>query len=186
MSYPMMIWNADHPEAEVQCASNVLAEIGDLALSGYRRYAWGGVEIGGVLCGKIEPGMIRVCSMRLAECEHHYGPEFHLSENFCKALEHLLAGAASDQSLAGLTPVGWYHSTSRRDLSLSDHARGLFHRFFPDPCQIALLVQRSKRDPLSLALFVRDSRGRVELHSPAREFTLESSEYPRSAAATAE
>jgi hypothetical protein len=63
--------------------------------------------------------------------------------------------------------------TSRRDLGLSDHARAFFHRFFPKPWQVAMVVKRSKDDPLSIGFFVRESHGGVELHSPVQEFTLE-------------
>ena len=170
---PMITWRGDGGTPEVQCAARVLAEIAELAMSGYRRYPWGGVEIGGVLFGKIESGMVHICAARPAECEHHYGPAFDLSAKDCEAFERLIAAAEGDEELAGLTPVGWYQSTSRRDLDLSDHARALFRRFFPEPWQVAMVVKRSKGEPLSVGFFVRDPHGGVELHSPAQELTLE-------------
>lgn len=170
----MIVWHSDGAVPEVQCDPKVLAEITGLALRGYLSYPWGGVEIGGVLFGRNESGAVRICAARPAECEHHYGPAFELSEKDCTDFEPLLRAAQTDQELAGLTPVGWYQSTSRRDLGLSDHAREFFQRFFPEPWQIAMLVTRSKGNPLSVAVFVRDSDGRAELHSPAQEFTLDS------------
>jgi hypothetical protein len=169
-----IVWRGNVAVSEVRCTAGVLAEIAELALSGYRRYPWGGVEIGGVLFGKNDSGAVRICSMRPAECEHHYGPSFELSAKDCEAFGNLLTLAESDAELAGLTPVGWFQSASRRDLGLSDSARAFFHRFFPDPRQVAMLIVRSKRDPLSVAFFVHGSQGAVELHSPAQEFTLES------------
>jgi hypothetical protein len=170
---PLIVWRGAGAVSEVRCDAGVLAEIAELAMSGYGRYPWGGVEIGGVLFGKNESNGVRICATRPAECEHHYGPAFELSTKDCDAFEGLLKLAESDGELAGLTPVGWYQSTSRRDLGLSDHARGFFHRFFPDPMRVAMVIIRSKRDPLSVAVFVHDSKGGVELHSPAQEFTLE-------------
>jgi hypothetical protein len=167
----MIRWHGKGAVPEVQCAAGVLAEIAELAMSGYRRYPWGGVEVGGVLFGKKESGSVHVCFARPAECEHYYGPAFDLSKKDCEAFEHLLTAASEDEELAWLTPVGWYQSTSRRDLGLSDHARTFFQRFFPEPWQVALVVKRSKRDPMSVGVFVRDSHGGVELHSPAQEFT---------------
>ena len=82
----MITWRGDGGTPEVQCAAGVLAEIAELAMSGYRRYPWGGVEIGGVLFGKIESGMVHICAARQAECEHHYGPAFDLSAKDCEAL----------------------------------------------------------------------------------------------------
>jgi hypothetical protein len=126
-----------------------------------------------VLFGKNELGRVYICSVRPAECEHHYGPAFDLSEKDCEAFEHLLTVAAADEELAGLTPLGWYQSTSRHHLGLSDHARAFFHRFFPEPWQLAMVVKRSKRDPLSIGIFVHDAHGGVDLHSPVQEFTLD-------------
>lgn len=179
-------WRGDDPVSEVHCEAGVLAEIAELALSGYRRYPWGGVEIGGVLFGKNELGVVRICSTRPAECEHHYGPAFDLSTKDCATFQNLLNTAESDAELAGLTPVGWYQSTSRRDLGLPDHARSFFHRFFPDPRQVAMVIVRSKHDPFSVAIFVHDAQGTVELHSPAQEFTLDILRRQRENSDTAE
>jgi len=54
-----------------------------------------------------------------------------------------------------------------------------FHRLFPHPSRVAMLVIRSKRDPLSVAFFVHDSQGAVEVHSPAQEFTLDILRYTK-------
>jgi hypothetical protein len=169
----MITWRGHGGTPEVQCAASVLAEIAELAMSGYRRYPWGGVEIGGVLFGKNESGIVHICAARPAECEHHYGPAFDLSTKDCGAFEYLITAAAGDEELAGLTPVGWYQSTSRRDLGLSDHARAVFQRFFPEPWQVAMVVKRSKDNPLSVGFFVRNAHGEVELHSPVQELTLD-------------
>jgi hypothetical protein len=169
----MIVWLGSGAVPKVQCNVRVLAEIAESAMGGYQRYPWGGVEIGGVLFGKNESGTVYVCSARPAECEHHYGPAFDLSTKDCEAFEQLLNASDTDGELEGLTPVGWYQSTSRRDLGLSESARASFQRFFPEPWQLAMVVARSRRDPLSIAFFVRDARGRTELHSPAQEFSLD-------------
>ena len=168
-----IVWRGAGEAAEVLCAVGVLAEIAELAMSGYRRYPWGGVEIGGVLFGKKESETVHISHFRPAQCEHHHGPAFELSEKDCDAFQRLLEGAAQDEELAGLAPAGWYQTVSRRDLGLSEDARTLFHRFFPEPWQIAMIIGRSKQDPLSIGLNIRDSHGRVEMHSPAQEFTLD-------------
>jgi len=169
----MIVWRGVDPAAEVQCAAGVLAEIAQLAMNGYRRYPWGGVEVGGVLFGKTESGTVHISSFRQAVCEHHYGPAFDLSEKDYDAFEHLLVDAETDEELNGLVPIGWYQTISRRDSGLSDQARAFFHRFFPEPWQVAMVVKRSKQDPFSIGIFVHDSQGRAEMHSPAQEFMLE-------------
>ena len=169
-SASLIVWCGHGATFEIQCAAGVLAEIAEIAVSGYSRYPWGGVEIGGVVFGTREAGAVQIHSFREAECEHHYGPAFHLSKKDYDAFEDLLAAAATDEKLARLTPVGWYQSVSRHDGGLSEHARALFQRFFPEPWQIAIVVRRSKQDPISVGVFVHDSHGGVELHSPVQEF----------------
>ena len=178
-----IVWRGAGEAAEVLCAVGVLAEIAELAMSGYRRYPWGGVEIGGVLFGKKESETVHISHFRPAQCEHHHGPAFELSEKDCDAFQRLLEGAAQDEELAGLAPAGWYQTVSRRDLGLSEDARTLFHRFFPEPWQIAMIIGRSKQDPLSIGLNIRDSHGRVEMHSPAQEFTLDALQQRQSRSA---
>ena len=174
-----IIWHDDASALEVRCDARVLAEIAEAAMSGYRRYPWGGVEIGGVLFGRAEQGTVQIFSFRPAVCEHHYGPAFELSENDQPGFENLLNAASSDVALVRLKPVGFYQTISRNELSLSEHSRGTFQRYFPEAWQIAMVVKRSKRDPLSVGIFARSSRGGVELHSPPQEFALDGSQQPQ-------
>jgi proteasome lid subunit RPN8/RPN11 len=142
-------------------------------MSGYQRYSWGGVEVGGVLFGKKEPDAIQIYSFRPVDCEHEQGPSFELSERDMEGLDRLFAGVRSNEDLNGLVPVGWYHSVSGRELSLANCDRALHDRFFPQPWQLAMVLLRSKKDPLSIGLFCRDSNGSLEPHSPQREFAIE-------------
>ncbi len=150
-------------------------------MSGYYRYPWGGVEIGGLLFGKIEAGAVQIYSFREAECEHQYGPAFELSQKDEETFGRLLATATEEQRV-GLTPVGWYLSVSRRDVSLSDHAMATFQRFFPSPKQIAMVLKRSKNDPFSVGIFRSGARGKVELYSRTQEFTLDNLRRPQPSA----
>ncbi len=151
----MSIWRGKGASPNVHCSSSVIAEIAELAMNGYRRYPWGGVEVGGLLFGRKESETVYVCAIRSVECEHHYGPAFELSEKDCESLTRQMEAAASDEELGELTPVGWFQSTSRRDVHLSEHTRTFFIRFFPEPWQVAMVVKRSKLDPLSIAFFGR-------------------------------
>lgn len=172
-SSPAIVWRGRGAVSEFRCEASLLLEIVELALSGYGRYPWGGVEIGGVLFGKRESEIVQVHAFRSADCEHQYGPAFDLSNKDYEAFENLLAISPADQDLAGSIQVGWVQSVSRRDLGLSPHARKLFDRFFPEPWQVSMVVKRSKDDPASIGLFLHDSRGGTELYSPAQEFTLD-------------
>ena len=181
-----IVWRSTGAVPELRCSVEVLADIAELAVNGYRRYSWGGVEIGGVLFGRQEAGIVYISHFRVAQCEHRYGPSFDFSDEDSEAFEQLLASAVNDEELSRVTPVGWYHTVSRDDLGPSEHARALFRRFFPHSWQVTMVVKRSKQAPLSIGIFVRDSRGRVELHSPAQEFTLDSLQQSKSRAAVPE
>jgi len=108
----------------------VVDRLAELVMSGYQRYPWGGVEVGGILLGKKESDTIHVYSFLPADCEHEHGPSFELSKRDMEGLDGLLPGAGSDEELKGLVPVGWYHSISRRELSLAKCDQALHVRLF--------------------------------------------------------
>ena len=166
-------WPSSGSFPAVRFLPEILAGLAELVMSGYQRYPWGGVEVGGILFGKKEIDAIHVYSFLPVDCEHEHGPSFELSNRDMEAVDRLLAGAASNEVLNGLVPVGWYHSISRGELSLSDHDRKLHDRFLPQPWQLAMVLQRSKKYPLSIGLFCGGSHGSLEPHSPQREFAIE-------------
>ena len=157
----------------VRFSPEVVDRLAEVVMSGYQRYPWGGVEVGGILFGKKDTDAIHVYSFLPIDCEHEHGPSFELSNRDIQAVDHLLAGAASNEELNGLIPVGWYHSISRRELSLAKCDQALHERFFPHSWQLAMVIQRSKQDPLSIGLFCGGSHGSLEPHSPQREFAIE-------------
>jgi general secretion pathway protein A len=170
---PLVEWHGNARFPAALYPPEVLEGLTELVMSGYQRYPWGGVEAGGILFGKKESDAIHVYSFQSVECEHEHGPSFELSKRDLESFDRLLAGVASDQTLNGLVPVGWYHSISRRELSLANCDRALHERFFPHSWQLAMVLQRSKKDPLSIGLFCGGSHGSLEPHSPQREFAIE-------------
>lgn len=169
----MIEWHSDHKLPVLHCLALVLEELAELAMGGFRRYPWGGVEAGGVLFGLNEPDGVHIHAFRPFECEHEYGPAFELSAKEFESFGRLLASAASDEGLHGFSPVGWYHSVSRRELSLSDHDRALHARFCPEPWQVAMTLKRSRKDPLTVGFFCARADGSLSAHSPPREFAVE-------------
>lgn len=150
----------------------MLESLTELALSGFRLYPWGGVEVGGILYGTNEPDGIQLHAWRPFECEHEYGPAFELTAGDFGRFERLLASAGQEQTLSGLVPVGWYHSVSNRELILSDYDRELHGRFFPQPWQIAMILKRSKRHPLVVGFFHADAIGSLKPHSSQQKFAI--------------
>jgi hypothetical protein len=74
-------------------------------------------------------------------------------------MRELLANYSEDAGLAGLVPVGWYHSHTRGGLSLSATDIELHHRYFPEPWQVALLLQPRDARPTRVGLFLREPDG---------------------------
>ncbi len=129
---------------------------------GYRRIPHGGIEIGGVLFGRIENESVRIEAFRPIECEHASGPSFLLSEHDVAKLREQLTASASDPKLQGLEPVGWFIAHTRSALEMNDHEAALFHEFFPGQGNIMLLVKPERFQPTRFAFLVRGKDGRLE------------------------
>jgi general secretion pathway protein A len=171
---PSVTWHSNDKCPVIHCPAPVLEDLAEIVMGGFRRYPWGGVEIGGVLFGLNEPDGVHIRAFRPFGCEHEHGPALELSATDFENLGRLLASAASDEGLRGFIPVGWYHSvSSRRELSLSNHDRALHARFFPEPWQIAMTLKRSQKDPLMVGFFCTGAGEALSAHSPAREFAIE-------------
>jgi len=119
--------------------------------SGYQRFSWGGVEIGGILVGSRDLAQTRITNFLPVPCTHESGPSFDLSLADKEKLRASIAGCARD----GLEPVGWFHSVSNRQELLSPADRALLAEFFPDPRHFAVVVRRSRQDEPVLTLFTK-------------------------------
>lgn len=153
----------------VEYANGVLDEIRIRAAEGYQRMRHGGVEVGGVLFGNRTDGVLRILAVRPIECDHARGPRFVLSTRDEAGLAEMLASHADDSALAGLEPVGYYHSHTREEICLSEADMKIFNRFFPLPWQVALVVRPANLAPTRAGLFLRDANGAA---SECREFQL--------------
>ena len=153
----------------------LIDELNDLVMVGYRRYPWGGVEIGGILFGKKDADGVRILAHRPIDCEHDQGPSFELSSRDLDRLQRQLA----DDFPQGLVPIGWYHSVSRGDAGLTAHDLSVHGRFFPEPWQIAMVLRRGKTEPVAHGFFVRREDGSVAKVSAAPFSSTEIAEAPR-------
>ena len=163
------------PAAVVEYALPVIQEIQALALEGARS-GFSGVEVGGVLFGKREDRKIRILTFRPLAGNYSLGPHFATSEEDLSALQDLLEQAPKIRKLRGLEPVGWYRSQLDGDLALADRDLQIFERFFPDPSQVAVLLQASEYAPTRVRFYFCSRDGGAPQQSSYREFTLESAE----------
>lgn len=154
----------------VEFSADALREILTAALDGFLSFPFGGLEVGGVLFGVREGNLLRVVTSRPVACEHSFGPGYTLSERDQEGLRQLLEDAA-DPSLAGLAPLGWYHSHTRGGLALSAADVELHDRYFPQSWQVAMVLLPRYSKPTRIGLFGRAADGALPA---APEFEFES------------
>ena len=111
-------------------------------------------------------------AVRPIPCEYAAGPRFVLSARDQAALRDLLHAPSQDAGLAGLAPVGWFHSHTRSEISLSAGDVELFNRFFPQPWQIALVVRPAVLGPSRAGFFFREAGGAIRADAGGRELQL--------------
>src|SRR5438128_7375952 len=167
----LTIWRADSHPITIEYCPAVLDEIRLHTVDGFNRVPHGGVEIGGILFGSRDGDTVRVLAHRPLACDYASGPSFTLSPADEHALERLLA--TMDDELAGLQPVGWYHSHTRSAIFLSARDLEIFDRYFPEPSQIALVVRPANLEPTRAGFFFREPDGSVRNASSYGEFVLQ-------------
>jgi proteasome lid subunit RPN8/RPN11 len=158
-------WQAEGCPLAVEYSLDSMDGLRAEAVEGLFRLAKGGLEVGGVLFGERNDGLVRILATRPMACQHASGPAFVLSEKDEADLKAMIESAASDPELSGLVPVGWYHSHTRSGIALSDKDLEIVRRHFPEPWQVSLILHPAKTAPTRAGFFFRAFR--------SREFTLE-------------
>lgn len=166
------VWSVEGHSVRVEYWASVLEEIRAAAVSGYCQFPRGGVEIGGILFGRLEPGVTRIVAHRPVACEYKFGPSYQLSEKDEQAFAEALQAPASDALLAGLEPIGWYHSHTRSAVCLTEQDLELHNQHFKKPAQVALVVQPESFGPSRAGFFFREADGSIRAESSYGEFAL--------------
>ena len=171
-------WAADGTRLVICYSYAVIDEIRLDVTEKFLSIPRGGIEVGGVLFGKIAGDRITILARRPLAIEYKNGPSFVLSEEDEDNLLRLLNTCCSDPSLEGLEPVGWYHSHTRSELFLSLEDAAIHDKFFPGLRQVALVVRPVKFQPTRAGFFVRDDDGVIRADAGYREFYLEPDAKP--------
>jgi hypothetical protein len=148
-------WSDPETGMQVSYSLPLFHEIDFQVNEGYRRIPHGGVEIGGVLYGRVSGKAVTLEAFRLIDCEHASGPSFLLSERDLAQMRITIQGASSDQELQGLSPVGWFIAHTRSPLRMSQREIELFEQFFPEPGRVTVLVKPEKFKPTRFAFLLR-------------------------------
>jgi hypothetical protein len=106
------------------------------------------------------------------ECEYALGTTFALSGKDHARLAALLDEGCDDLRIQGWEPIGWYHSHTRSEISLSDRDVDIHNRYFPDPWHVALVVRPHAMQPMRAGFFFREANGSIHADSSYSEFLL--------------
>ena len=133
----------------VRLARALLTTLVENAEAGYRKMAWGGVELGGILLGKRGDGpaaAVTIAEAPGSACEHEFGPSFHLSARDVE-------GLATQLAEVGAGKVVGYWLTSSRDLSLTAETIAIIDRYFFQPWQVVLVLLRGRNVPTKVCVY---------------------------------
>ncbi len=102
-----------------------------------------GAEIGGVLLGHAEESdgtTVYIDDFEVVQCEYRNGPTYQLSETDLARFDETLERWKPETSHA-LHPVGFYRSTTRDSVALTDDDLGLFNSRFPSASDVILQIK---------------------------------------------
>ncbi len=154
-------WDVPGAEFKIIYSLPLFHEIDFAVNEGYRKIPHGGIEVGGVLFGRMDSESVRLESFRPIHCEHASGPSLQLSEKDLARLAQQLSDAASDAELRSLQPVGWFLAHTRSPLELTETEAKQFERFFPGPHKVTVLVKPERFQPTRFGFLVRGLNGEM-------------------------
>jgi proteasome lid subunit RPN8/RPN11 len=166
------VWQASGCAIRIDYSRVIMEELRLATFDGLNRMGYGGVEIGGVLFGVRDSDAVKILAHRPLACEYAFGPTFTLWDNDRRALAKLLTLPKTDNNLAGMQPVGWYHSHTRSEIQLSEKDLQLFQQYFPEIWQIALVLRPYRFEPVRAGFFFREPNGAVQAASSRLEFIV--------------
>lgn len=141
-------------------------------MDAFETYFAGGYEIGGVLFGDRSGSRVRVLAYRGLDINPPR-PSFVLSKKDERNLKRLLDSCKADPELAGMEPVGWYHSHTRSEVFLSESDIEIYDAWFPEPWQIALVFRPTEGEPVRAGFFFRESDGFIRADQSYQEISFD-------------
>jgi hypothetical protein len=137
-----------------------------------------GAEVGGILLGSIEPGLVKDTSIVRIEdfepvpCSYVRGPSYLLTEEDRKLF---------DEICKRRSPVGYYRSHTREGLSLGPEDLDVLDKNLPLASNVALLVKPLADKAGVAGFFVRENGvfpGKTPLEFPFRRWEMTGEEPP--------
>jgi hypothetical protein len=143
----------------IECTPEAIQAIHAAVMTGYFQFVRGGLEVGGVLFGRVEGETVHVMASRPIAAAYEHGHGFSVGPGEGHILRTVLNAPAKEPALRGLVPVGWYRSKTQGGLELPEKDAALHAEWFPEPWQVALVLRPEWKKPTRAAFYVRDAAG---------------------------
>jgi hypothetical protein len=174
------VWTVPGKSVSVHLNLDVIDRMSGEVMTGFGAIPRRGAEVGGILIGSIEGGVVKVDDFEPVPCEYKRGPSYFLSEpdaaSFQEAFDRVRPGPAKEQYA-----VGFYRSNTRDQVTLSEEDRKLCSRYFPAPSNVVLMI-KPYASKVSTAGFITYEDGRLDdesaLDFPFRRYELEGTAPP--------
>jgi len=134
-------WDAVDSPVMIRMHLDAVDGIARDVVEGFRALPGRGLEVGGLLLGRVQPGerpIVWVERYQRIECEHREGPRFVLDDTDLAGFEQV---AMSIAAAGELNVIGLYRSHTRPGFELEEPDLRLFDRYFNDPTDLILLVK---------------------------------------------
>src|SRR5579885_1940682 len=149
-------WKVPQKPIAVRFPLDIIDRLEHEVIESFRSLSSRGSEAGGILYGKIEPGvpaLVHVLSYDPVPCDYSRGPLYRLSDTDLLRFSQVMETERHD----GLLPVGFYRGHTRKGLSLDPEDVLLLDSKFRDPHAIALLIRPFGNRPSRGGIFFREN-----------------------------
>jgi hypothetical protein len=167
-------WKPQGRPLSIQLSLAVIDRLETDIMKGFWAVPKRGMEVGGVLFGRIEPGVdtvVVIDDYEPVSCEHRRGPSYALSEPDRKRLEKILRRS-------GRQVAGFYRSHTRLGLYLDQDDMGVIDSYFANPSHVILLVRPDATKPGTAGFFFREE-GEIHRQSTYLEFPFKQAELQK-------
>jgi hypothetical protein len=147
-------WEATDGSAAVSFNCDAIDQLRSLAIDAFLSLPKRGVEIGGLLLGRVDstdPLSISIDGFEPVACEHRYGPSYVLSEGDRGHFSEVLGRLQTDSHRQ---IVGFYRTYTARAPALDPADQDLIRTYFSGPQNVFLLIRPlSSLDCVAALLF---------------------------------
>jgi len=169
-------WRAEECPFTIEYPAGFLERIRERAVDAFHSLPNGGLEIGGILFGRVYPNArvplrVEFTAERPIECNHAHGPIFVLTDEEKARLAALLDKSRLDPALSAFSVAGFWVSHGRGPLAMTADDRELFRKFLPNPWQVALVLKPESGAATRASFFFR-AAGELAPHEARHAFAL--------------